>query len=143
MRSPRRLAALRLAIGGFALTAGALSSGGMAAAATPRAQATLSSDGTYTLVLQPERAWAEAEVTVADDGAQDLGPAAEDEPVTLEGVIASTGPLRVTVHAATPDDAGYTWTFEVVPDPVPVALPTVEADLGSESRRRVWPFGQR
>jgi hypothetical protein len=135
MRPPLR--PLRLALLGSAL-----SLGGTAAAATPRAHATLSSDGTYTLVIQPERAWAEAEVTVADDGAQDLGPAAQDEPVTLEGVIASTGPLRVTVHAATPDDAGYTWTFEVVPDPVPVALPTVEADLEPDTRRRIWPFGR-
>lgn len=134
MRNP-----LRFALIGAALFAGSTA----AAAATPRAHATLASDGTYTLVLQPARAWAEAEITVADDGAQDLGPASEDEPVTLEGVIASTGPLRVTVHAATPDHAGYTWTFEVVPDSVPVALPTVEADLEPENRRRVWPFGRR
>lgn len=117
--------------------------GGVASAAAPRAHATLSSDGTYTLVLQPERAWAEAEVTVADDGAQDIGPAAQDQPIRIDGVIASTGPLRVTVHAATPDDAGYTWTFEVVPEDVPAVLPRIEADLDPEARRRGWPFGRR
>ena len=80
---------------------------------------------------------------LADDGAQDVGPASEDAPVILEGVIASTGPLRVTVHAATPDEAGYTWTFQVVPDPVPVALPTIEADIVPDARPEWWPFGRR
>ena len=132
------------------VTAGALLLVGLALmaprpamAATTRAHATLASDGTYTLVLQPPRGWAAAEVTVADDGAQDVGPASEDAPVILEGVIASTGPLHVTVHAATPDEAGYTWTFQVVPDPVPVALPTIEADIVPDARPEWWPFGRR
>jgi hypothetical protein len=121
----------------------ALLAPGLAAAGTPLATATLAEDGTYTLVLQPERAWTEAEVTVADDGAQDLGPAAEDEPVRLEGRIESRGPLRVTVNAATADSVGYTWRFEVVPDLVPVEMPSVEADLEPARSRRKWPFGRR
>jgi hypothetical protein len=143
MRSLSTLALIAATLAGPSLVATSLVGGSTAAAATPRAHATLASDGTYTLVLQPERAWSEAEVTVADDGAQDLGPAGEDEHVTLEGVIASTGPLRVTVHAATPDAAGYTWTFEVVPEEIPVSLPQVEADLAPDARRRIWPFGRR
>ncbi|MEC7947923.1 MAG: hypothetical protein VX265_10170 [Myxococcota bacterium] len=124
------------------LLAAACLMGWPAVASTPRAHATLASDGSYTLVIQSGRAWTEAEVTVADDGAQDLGPAGEDERVEVAGVVASPGPLHVTVHAATPDEAGFTWTFEVVPDAVPVALPVVEPDLGLDVRRRIWPVGR-
>lgn len=143
MSSRFRSGPLRHASVALSLAAAGLLASGTADASTERAHATLASDGTYTLVLKPARGWSEAEVTVADDGAQDVGPASDDAPVSLEGLVATTGPLRVTVHAATPDAAGYTWTFEVIPDPVPVALPVIVPDLEPETRPVWWPFGKR
>lgn len=118
--------------------------GAAPALAGPLAHATLSPDGRYTLIFQPDRAWSSAEVVVADDGVQGVGPAAVDAPVRVEGRIDGHGPLHVTVTAEDGGIRGYSWSFQVVPDAVPVEMPKVLVDSESTlAPSRRWPFGDR
>jgi hypothetical protein len=118
--------------------------GAAPALAGPLAHATLSPDGRYTLIFQPDRAWSSAEVVVADDGVQGVGPASVDAPVRVEGKIDGNGPLRVTVTAEDGGARGCSWSFQVVPDAVPVEMPKILVDTAvSPVPSRRWPFGRR
>ncbi len=100
---------------------------GAVLAGPPPAEATLSADGHYVLLLRADEAWAAAEVKVDGDGALDLGAVPAGEAVRVEGWVDEPGPLAVRVAAATPDDRGLTWRFFVDPDLVPVASPVPAA----------------
>lgn len=113
----------------FALVATAL-------AGQPGASATLSADGQYTLLLQPDKAWSQAEVTVSGDGTTDLGPNGQDQSVRIDGYTSAQGPLWVTVQAVTEREVGLTWMFSVDPESIPVARPVLEVGQRKSKRRR-------
>ncbi len=118
---------LLVALVSSALVSTVLGSTASAAQAPPLAQATLAPDGQYSLIMQPDTAWVAAEITVAGDHAFDLGPAEQDQRVQVDGWISGSGPLRVTVLAATPEQHGVTWSFMVDPKSVPVEPPVFES----------------
>ncbi len=92
----------------------------------PDAWATRSPDGAWTLVLHPSDPWSAAEVTVLGGPAVSVGPASQEEPVTLEGAWAPTGVFSVRVVAAVGESTGVEWRFEVEPVSVPVEAPKPE-----------------
>jgi len=98
------------------------------------ASATLASDGSFTLLLRPDQAWSQAELTVGGDGFHDLGPSDGTAPVQVAGVVDGVGPLWVELAAVTPQQHGVSWSFQVQPELLPVAAPPV--DLTDVGRRR-------
>lgn len=108
------------------------------------ASATLASDGSFTLLLRPDQAWSQAELTVGGDGFHDLGPADGTAPIEVAGVVDELGPLRVELAAVTPQQHGVSWSFQVQPELLPVAAPPVElTDLGRRRRARRLRKGKR
>ena len=111
--------------------------------APPLSHATLAPDGTYSLIVQPDTAWAAAEVSVDDDAAWAVGPVEAEMPVRVDGVTSGTGPLHVTVQAATVDDHGVTWSFDVDPELVPVASPHLDRAAGPRRHGFLGLFGHK
>ena len=116
----RRCTALSSALTMACVTLFSISS---AAAAPPRAAATLDTTGRYTVTLNPDQAWLSAEISVAGGETVELGPTASAAVLELEGTTSATGPLWVVVRAAVHDQTGVTWTFaldpQLLPDPPP------------------------
>lgn len=104
---------------------------------SPRVEAMMASDGTWLLTVYPPLDWLGAEVEVKGAGGVDLGPAARDEAVQVQGWSAKTGNLAVVLRVATPEKVGITWEFDVAPTMVPSRAPELQR-ARSEGRRRWW-----
>ena len=122
------------------LAAGLLSLG---LASPPRAEAFISSDGDYTLLIYPESPWTEAEISVAGDYAIDVGP--PQKVVRFEGTLEKVGPLWVTISAVQDDGTGIMWTFPVDPEVIPMESPRMKRLARRSIARKHWwwPWGRR
>jgi len=105
--------------------------------AAPAITATLAPDGYYTVRIIPERAWKSAEMSVAGGETRDLGPAAAEEVVLVDGWTQDHQSLRITLQTAGTDGRGRTWMMEIDPFRVPSSNPPLTP------RKRPWPFGQK
>lgn len=105
--------------------------------AGPEVSATLSSDGRYTIRIVPETSWSSAEMSVQGGETADLGPAAKDVPLTVDGWTESRTVMRITLAAAGTDGVGRTWMMEVEPFRVPASTPPLTP------KPKPWPFGGR
>ena len=107
----------------------------LAQATPPEASAIISSDGQYSLILQPSVSWQEAEISISGDGAEDYGPAELGSELRIEGVLDKPGVLWVSVQAAINETTGMSWVFSVDPEVVPASSPRMER-LARRSLRR-------
>ncbi len=97
-----------------------------AIASPPSAEATISLDGEYTLVIRSPCGWEEAEVAVAGGGAEDVGAVEAGQELRIEGSLEQAGTMWVTIQAAIDDHTGKSWTFSVEPELVPVSSPRMQ-----------------
>lgn len=102
------------------------------------ATATMAADGSFTLVLLPEQAWTQAELSIGGGGSVDLGPADGSAPVVIDGVVDQVGRLYLELATVSTDSHGVSWTFSVDPELLPVQSP--ELARGERSRRGFWPW---
>ena len=104
--------------------------------ATPAITATLAPDGYYTVRIIPEHGWKSAEMSVAGGETRDLGAAAAEEIVVVDGWTLDHQSLRITLQTAGTDGRGRMWMMEIEPFRVPSSNPPLTP------RKRMWPFGQ-
>jgi len=105
------------------------------------ASATISADGSFTLVLLPERPWTAAEVSVRGAQSIDLGATDGSAPIEVSGVVDAVGTLSIELWVVTPEAHGVAWTFSVDPELLPIEPPVMAP--AAERRRGWWPFRSR
>lgn len=102
----------------------------LAHATPPQATAIISSDGTYSIILETPVSWEAAEISVAGDGAEDYGPVQVGEELRIEGALERPGTLWINIQAAVRETAdettGIHWVFSVDPEVVPASSPRME-----------------
>ena len=79
-----------------------ISTATLAAAPAPEAEAMVSPDGAYVLLLSPAQSWLSAEVTVSGAVSEDVGAQQAGGAFSVEGDLPEAGTMRLAQNPAPP-----------------------------------------
>lgn len=104
----------------------------------PRAEAVISADGVYRLIVHPEQPWQAAEIAIAGSHSEDVGQTPSGQTITLTGRLSAPGVIWLNITAALDAHRGVNWVFSVEPEIVPVAPPEMRRIRRRSLKRRLF-----